>query len=114
MRGWVYHSFVVLFLLCLFSKVALAADISNSGAKIAKSTLKSESYSLKNDIAFVSVMGSRPDVKSLKGFQKAILFNAQGAKVKEITFSKNDSIFSLDKMLQENKSKGPLLIRMYH
>lgn len=113
MRGWIYHSFFILFLLCLFSKTAIATDISNSGAKIAKNTLKSDSYSLKNDIAFISVMGSRPDVKSLKGFQKAILFNAQGAKVKEITFN-NDSIFSLDKMLQENKSKGPLLIRMYH
>jgi hypothetical protein len=82
-------------------------------AKSAKIAPKTQSYTLKKDIAFISVMGSRPDAKSLKGFQKAVLFNAQGAKVKEITFSTNDSIYSLDKMLQENISKGPLIIRMY-
>lgn len=71
-----------------------------------------QKYSIKKDMAFLSVMGSRPDYKKLSGFQKAVLYNAQGAKVKEINFSKSDSVYSLDKMIQENKNKGPLLIRM--
>lgn len=105
-------SIIVVFLSMVMVAVfmpAYAADL----AKSAKNTPKAQIYTLKKDMAFVSVMGSRPDAKSLEGFQKAVLFNAQGAKVKEITFSKSDSIYSLDKMLQENISKGPLIIRMY-
>lgn len=77
------------------------------------SNQKVSTFTIKNDMAFVSVMGSRPNSGSLKGFQKAVLYNAQGAKVKEITFTKSDSIYSLDRMLQENKNKGPLFIKMY-
>jgi hypothetical protein len=114
MKRWFCSGVALLFLFFAFSQSVFAIEAADSGAKSPKTVLKSELYSLKNDIAFVSVMGSRPDAKSLKGFQKAILYNAQGAKVKEITFSKSDSIYSLDKMIQENKNKGPLLIRMYH
>jgi len=86
------------------------ADQTSSAGK--KEVTKVSGQSITRDIAFTSVMGSRPDVNSLRGFQKAILYNAKGAKVKEITFNRNDSIYSLDKMLQENSAKGPLFIRM--
>ena len=71
-----------------------------------------EPYSANRDIAFISVMGSRPDTKKLQGFQRAILFNARGEVVQKVDIS-NDSIVSLDRMIQENKSRGPLFIRMY-
>ena len=89
-------------------------NLANAGEKSLKNPPNNNSYSLSKDIAFISVMGSRPDVGALQGFQRAVLYNAQGAKVREITFSKTDSIYSLDKMLQENRGKGPLIIRMYH
>jgi hypothetical protein len=95
--------------LVVFLAPVYAADL----AKSSKPASKIQNYTLNRDMAFVSVLGSRPDVKNLKGFQRAVLYNAQGAKVKEITFSKSDSVYSLDKMLQENVSKGPLIIRMY-
>lgn len=108
-----YRVFInILFLSMVYVAVftpVYAADL----AKSAEIVPKTQSYSLKKDIAFISVMGSRPDDKSLKGFQRAVLFNARGAKVKEIAFSKSDSIYSLDRMLQENISKGPLIIRLY-
>jgi hypothetical protein len=91
------------FAICI---TAYGSDLKNSNQKVS-------SFSIKNDMAFISVMGSRPNPGSLKGFQKAVLYNAQGAKVKEITFTKRDSIYSLDRMLQENKNKGPLFIKMY-
>jgi hypothetical protein len=110
MRHWLFFNiiFLSIMLVAIFTPIH-AADL----VKSAKIVPKTQCYSLKKDIAFISVMGSRPDAKSLAGFQKAVLFNAQGAKVKEITFSKSDSIYSLDKMLQENISKGPLIIHMY-
>ncbi len=77
----------------------------NSATKIA-------TYTLKNDIAFVSVWGSRPESKKLQGFQHAVLFNARGEVMKKIDIGR-DSIYSLDKMIQENKTRGPLFIRMY-
>jgi hypothetical protein len=112
MRLW--NFLAALFLLLIFVghyAPAIAADAS-SGSTIT-SLSKNQNKSYTKDIAFFSVMGSRPDVKSLRGFQKAVLYNAQGAKVKEITFNKSDSIYSLDKMLQENSARGPLFIRMY-
>jgi uncharacterized alpha/beta hydrolase family protein len=110
MRHWIFFN-IIFFSLVLV--VILTPVNAAEMAKSAKVTPNAQNYSLKKDIAFISVMGSRPDAKSLKGFQKAVLFNARGAKVKEITFTKSDSIYSLDRMLQENLSKGPLVIRMY-
>ena len=75
-------------------------------------SLRSEAYSIKNDIAFVSVMGSRPDAEKLQGFQRAVLFNARGEVVQKVDIGR-DSIYSLDKMIQRNKTRGPLFIRMY-
>jgi hypothetical protein len=77
-----------------------------------KSGLVPQKYSTKQDMAFISVWGSRPDSKALQGFQRAVLYNAQGVVIKKVDIS-SDSIYSLDKMIQENKSKGPLFIRMY-
>lgn len=69
-------------------------------------------YSIRNDIAFVSVWGSRPAAESLKGFQYAVLYNARGEVVRKIEMGR-DSIYSLDKMIQENRTRGPLVVRMY-
>jgi hypothetical protein len=77
-----------------------------------QTSLRTESYSIKNDIAFVSVWGSRPEAKELQGFQRAVLYNARGEVVQKIDMGR-DSIYSLDKMIQENKTRGPLFIRMY-
>jgi len=92
---------------------AIASENAKTEGAAAAISSKTERNLLDKDIAFFSVMGSRPDAKTLRGFQKAVLYNAQGAKVKEITFNKSDSIYSLDKMLQENSTRGPLFIRMY-
>lgn len=69
-------------------------------------------FAINKDMAFISIYGSRPDAKQLQGFQRAVLFNARGEIVQKLDM-KNDSIYSLDKMIQENKSKGPLIIKMY-
>ncbi len=69
-------------------------------------------FSIRDDIAFVSVFGNRPNAQHLQGFQRAVLFNARGEVVKRLELGR-DSIYSLDKMIQENKTKGPLFIRMY-
>ena len=81
--------------------------------KVKQSTFRSENYSLNRDFAFVSVWGSRPNEKKLQGFKHAILYNARGEIVQKIDIGR-DSDYSLDKMIQENKSRGPLFIRMYH
>ncbi|MBN1575075.1 MAG: hypothetical protein JW913_00880 [Chitinispirillaceae bacterium] len=78
-----------------------------------QSAFQVETYSINRDIAFVSVWGSRPDAKRLQGFEHAVLFNARGEVVQKIDMGR-DSVYSLDKMIQENKSRGPLFIRMYH
>jgi len=98
--------------MCFFCVHMTMVNADQCKATGAQSLKKVSGQSITRDIAFTSVMGSRPDAKSLRGFQKAILYNARGAKVKEITFNKNDSIYSLDKMLQENSSNGPLFIKM--
>lgn len=77
-----------------------------------RNVLRTEICSIKNDIAFVSVWGSRPDARKLQGFQHAVLFNARGEVVSKVDIGR-DSIYSLDKMIQENKTRGPLFIRMY-
>ena len=71
-----------------------------------------ENFTLKDDMAFISVWGNRPDAKELQGFQRAVLFNARGEVVKRLDLGR-DSIYSLDRMIQENRTKGPLFIRMY-
>jgi hypothetical protein len=75
-------------------------------------SFKPQPYSRNLDMAFVSVWGSRPDSKKLQGFQRAVLFTAKGEMVKQVDM-RNDSIYSLDRMIQENKNKGPLIIKMY-
>jgi len=67
---------------------------------------------LNNDIAFMSVWGSRPKANNLQGFKRAVLYNARGEVVQQIEIGR-DSVYSLDKMIQGNKSRGPLFIRMY-
>lgn len=64
------------------------------------------------DIAFISVWGSRPKAEMLQGVQRAVLFNARGEVVKRLDMGR-DSIYSLDKMIQESRTRGPLFIRMY-
>jgi len=78
----------------------------------AKSESTAHISAIQNDIAFISVMGSRPHAERLKGFQYAVLYNARGEVVRKIEMS-SDSIYSLDKMIQENRSRGPLVVRMY-
>ena len=75
------------------------------------SAFKPQPYSPKRDMAFVSVMGSRPK-GDLKGYQKAVLYNAKGAIIQEVDISRSDSVYSLDKMINENRTRGPLFIRM--
>jgi hypothetical protein len=77
-----------------------------------QAAFKVETYSIKRDIAFVSVWGSRPDAEKLQGFKHAVLYNARGEVVQRIDMGR-DSVYSLDKMIQENKARGPLFIRMY-
>lgn len=106
--------FYILFLVCfipLFLVSSVFAADHKKNTKNSLSVLKAQPYSANRDIAFVSVMGSRPDSKRLQGFQWAILFNAQGRIVQKVNM-KNDSIYSLDKMIQKNKTRGPLLIKM--
>lgn len=73
---------------------------------------RSPVYSIKQDIAFVSVWGSRPDEQKLRGFQRAVLFNARGEVVSKVAMGK-DSVYSLDRIIQSNRARGPLYIRMY-
>jgi glutaredoxin len=96
---------------CFFSVYA-SEQSENQNIKSKKGVFTPQKYSSKQDMAFISVMGSRPDSKALQGFQRAVLFNAQGVVIKKVDIS-SDSIYSLDKMIQENKTKGPLFIRMY-
>lgn len=112
MRRWIFHSVLLMIIFLSVQYAPVFAAGSSSGSSVAALS-KNKNNSCKNDIAFFSVMGSRPDARALHGFQRAVLYNAQGAKVKEITFSSRDSIYSLDKMLQENSTRGPLFIRMY-
>jgi len=108
------QGFLIVFcapVLMLFA--AYGADIpAKKSTHQTRNVLRAETGSIKNDIAFVSVWGSRPDAKKLQGFQHAVLFNARGEVVSKVDIGR-DSIYSLDKMIQENKTCGPLFIRMY-
>ncbi|NLW32731.1 MAG: hypothetical protein GXY77_14890 [Fibrobacter sp.] len=106
------HFFLLIsFIPLLMFSTAFASD--NNKRNINKNTvLKAQPYSVNRDIAFISIMGSRPSSRQLQGFQWAVLYNAQGRMVQKVNM-KNDSIYSLDKMIQENKTKGPLLIKMF-
>ena len=75
------------------------------------SNFKPQPYSHNQDMAFVSLMGSRPR-GDFSSYRKAVLYNAKGAVIQEIDISRSDSIYNLDKMLQENRTKGPLIVRM--
>ena len=95
-----------------FSLFASGKDGEVPSSPSQRSGARHENLALKNDIAFISVWGSRPEAKRLQGFERAVLFNARGEVVQKLSFGR-DSIYSLDKMIQENRSKGPLFIRMY-
>ncbi|KMQ51333.1 hypothetical protein CHISP_1816 [Chitinispirillum alkaliphilum] len=69
-------------------------------------------YSPQRDIAFVSTMGRTPDFSEMKGFQKAVLYNAQGALIQEVDITRENSIHSLDEMIKRNSRRGPVIIRM--
>ena len=84
----------------------------NNDVRGNRTAFQAGTYSCNRDIAFVSVWGSRPAIKKLHNFQRAILYNARGEVVEKIDIGR-DSIYSLDKMIQENKARGPLFIRMY-
>lgn len=77
-----------------------------------KAVFKPQPYSPSRDMAFVSVMGSRPR-GNFKGYQKAVLYNAKGKVIKEVDISRSDSVYCLDRMIQENRNKGPLFIKMF-
>ena len=90
-----------------------AAEVKNDAhSSSPRCQTRKECFSINDDIAFVSVWGNRPETKHLQGFQRAVLFNARGEVVKRLDLGR-DSIYSLDKMIRENRTRGPLFIRMY-
>jgi hypothetical protein len=99
-------------LLLGFSLFASGKDSAAASTPSLRTGVPTENFSLKNDIAFVSVWGSRPETNRLQGFERAVLYNARGEVVQKLNFGR-DSIYSLDKMIKENQSRGPLVIRMY-
>lgn len=102
----------LMILFCCYVSVLAAEKTDNQNIKTKKSEIAAQKYTPKQDMAFISIYGSRPDAKALQGFQRAVLFNAQGVVIKKVEIG-SDSVYSLDKMIQENKSRGPLFIRMY-
>ncbi|MFP4165496.1 MAG: hypothetical protein ACLFQB_16050 [Chitinispirillaceae bacterium] len=124
MRMKLFFSFIMFLLLSLSAVPEVnAADPAGSdqdslalkkgtNESSSKPAFKPQPYSPKRDMAFVSIMGSRPQ-GSFEGFQRAVLYNAKGAVIKEVDISRSDSIYSLDKMIQENRNKGPLFIKMF-
>ena len=112
MKGWKY-SFLLLisFLLLPLYGAQKSEDANGKPAKKIENSFKSRPYNPDKDLAFVSVWGNRPKI-NLRGFQRAVLYNAQGALLREIDLNRSDSVYSLDKMLQENRTKGPLFIKM--
>jgi hypothetical protein len=102
----------LMILFCCYVSVLAAEKTDNQDIKTQKSGITALKYTPKQDMAFISIYGSRPDAKALQGFQRAVLYNAQGVVIKKVDI-RSDSVYSLDKMIQENKSKGPLFIRMY-
>lgn len=117
----VWLSFVVIFIMAAASEIFADRNFSaNSRDTVAiggrnrsasGKAFKPQPYSHNQDMAFVSLMGSRPR-GDFSGYRKAVLYNAKGAVIQEIDISRSDSIYNLDKMLQENRTKGPLIIRM--
>jgi hypothetical protein len=98
-------------LVLVFLTTAQAGDQTKE-SRNARQITTSDNWSLQRDIAFTSVWGSRPDLKNLKGFERAVLYNARGEVVRRLSM-RGDSIYSLDKMIQEHRSRGPLYIRMF-
>lgn len=112
MKGWKY-SFLILmfFLLSPIYGAQKPEDTAGKSLNKNENSFKTRPYNPNKDIAFVSVWGMRPNI-NLHGFQRAVLYNAQGALLREIDLNRSDSVYSLDKMLQENRTKGPLFIKM--
>ncbi|NLG17479.1 MAG: hypothetical protein GX556_09150 [Fibrobacter sp.] len=108
--GWLLFAVLIQFAVSSVDASEPVRDNKNS-SKL-KNSFQSRPYTSNQDIAFISVMGSRPDAKKLQGFRRAVLFNAQGEIVQKVDMG-TDSIYSLDKMIQDNSKKGPLFIRMY-
>lgn len=115
MKKW-YDLLILVALINLSCIVSAYCSDSNDKpikkAPIEKSAFRPQQYSSNRDLAFVSIWGSRPDAKKLQGFQRAVLFNASGEVVTRVDM-RSDSVYSLDKMIQENKTKGPLVVKMY-
>jgi hypothetical protein len=114
MKKW-YFTLLVASLMNLAGAFNASGSENNNSVKkapVQKGAFKPQPYSSNRDMAFVSIWGSRPDAKKLQGFQRAVLFNARGELVTKIDM-RNDSIYCLDKMIQENKTKGPLVVKMY-
>lgn len=115
MNKWFILLILTSFLNLAFAFSAFCSESDNKPIKkapVEKGAFKPQPYSSNRDMAFISVWGSRPDAKKLQGFQRAVLFNARGEVVTRVDM-RSDSIYSLDKMIQENKSKGPLVVKMY-
>jgi hypothetical protein len=114
MKKW-YFTLLVAFLMNLSGALNVSGTENDNlikKAPLQKGAFKPQPYSSNRDMAFISIWGSRPDAKKLQGFQRAVLFNARGEVVTKIDM-RSDSIYSLDKMIQENKTKGPLVVKMY-
>ena len=108
--GWM---FIAVLVQLVFSLPAYGSEPSEQNkSNSEKSTFHPRAYSRTNDIAFISIWGSHPDMSKFKGFQRAVLYNAMGKIVKKVDMG-SDSIFSLDKMIEENRIKGPLFIKMF-
>ncbi len=110
MKYWFIVSGVIILLLSVHISAAERRD--NATTKRKTSALQTHKYSIKNDIAFISVWGARPEKEKLQGFRYAVLYTAKGEFVQKIDIG-SDSVYSLDKMIQDNKSRGPLFIKMY-
>jgi hypothetical protein len=119
----VWVSFVVIFFMAAASNICanenFGADSRDTvtihgknGSVAGKAAgFKPQPYSHNQDMAFISLMGSRPRA-NFSGYRKAVLYNAKGAVIQEIDISRSDSIYSLDKMIQEKRTKGPIIVRM--
>ena len=98
-------------LLLVFSLFASGKERAAAPAAMHMETRHKE-FTLKDDMAFISVWGHRPDARQLQGFQRAVLYNARGEVVQRLDLGR-DSIYSLDRMIHDHRTKGPLFIRMY-
>ncbi len=119
MYGYKIAALVSTLIFCLASFIVAGQNVFSTDslapqkdASLNGYTFEAKPYAPQRDIAFVSTMGRTPDIESMQGFQKAVLYNAKGAIIQEVNISRADSVYSLDKMIKENSSRGPVIIRM--